>query len=243
MRSDASSEAAEEAVAEVFEGLVAGSRPRTFVIQEVSLELQQADRAVIGGEGGDSLVVELVDSANIAASLGPRLPQCSLTSPPRTPGPSSPTATQSSPATRPPSTLGPTRRPSPDGPARSRPTAPPLSLATPPRPGTSPAGSPPTTSARSSPASETCATSSATPPPPRRQPSTTSSGSRSITFRPGQAKIRAEVTISPEKYVEHAEQCGDTGRVRGGTDPVSPHCSMCYSAEVDLQQTDGPYAL
>jgi hypothetical protein len=31
--------------------------------------------------------------------------------------------------------------------------------------------------------------------------------------------------------------------VRGGIDPVSPHCSMCYSAEVDLQQTDGPYAL
>ncbi len=31
--------------------------------------------------------------------------------------------------------------------------------------------------------------------------------------------------------------------VGGGTDPVSPHCSMCYSAEVDLQQTDGPYVL
>ena len=31
--------------------------------------------------------------------------------------------------------------------------------------------------------------------------------------------------------------------VGGGIDPVSPHCSMCYSAEVDLQQTDGPYAL
>ena len=31
--------------------------------------------------------------------------------------------------------------------------------------------------------------------------------------------------------------------VGGGIDPVSPHCSMCYSAEVDLQQTDGPYVL
>ena len=31
--------------------------------------------------------------------------------------------------------------------------------------------------------------------------------------------------------------------VGGGIDPVSPHCSMSYSAEVDLQQTDGPYAL
>ncbi len=38
-----------------------------------------------------------------------------------------------------------------------------------------------------------------------------------ITFKPGQAKFRAGVTIGPEKYVEHAEQCGDTGRVRGGT--------------------------
>jgi hypothetical protein len=64
-----------------------------------------------------------------------------------------------------------------------------------------------------------------------------------VTFKPGEAKIRAEVTIGPENYVEHAQQCGDTSRVRGGIDPVSPHCSMCYSAEVDLQQTDGPYAL
>ncbi len=37
-----------------------------------------------------------------------------------------------------------------------------------------------------------------------------------VTFKPGQAKIRAEVTIGPENYVEHAQQCGDTGRVRGG---------------------------
>src|SRR6266542_741224 len=33
-----------------------------------------------------------------------------------------------------------------------------------------------------------------------------------VTFKPGEAKIRAEVTIGPENYVEHAEQCGDTGR-------------------------------
>ena len=38
-----------------------------------------------------------------------------------------------------------------------------------------------------------------------------------ITYKPGQAKIRAEVTIGPETYVEHAEQCGDTGRVRGAS--------------------------
>jgi hypothetical protein len=29
----------------------------------------------------------------------------------------------------------------------------------------------------------------------------------------------------------------------GGIDPIPPHCSMCYSAGVDLQQTDRPYAL
>ena len=64
-----------------------------------------------------------------------------------------------------------------------------------------------------------------------------------VTFKPGETKIRAEVTIGPENYVEHAQQCGDTGRVRGGTEPIPPHCSMCYSADVDLRQTDGPYAL
>jgi site-specific DNA recombinase len=38
-----------------------------------------------------------------------------------------------------------------------------------------------------------------------------------VTFKPGEAKIRAEVTIGPENYLEQAAQCGDTGRVRGGT--------------------------
>src|ERR1039457_4974527 len=55
-----------------------------------------------------------------------------------------------------------------------------------------------------------------------------------VTFKPGEAKIRAEVTIGPENYLEHAQQCGDTGRVRGGTDPVSPHCSISYGADIDL---------
>ena len=35
-----------------------------------------------------------------------------------------------------------------------------------------------------------------------------------VIFKPGEAKLRAEVTIGPENYIEHAEQCGDTGRVR-----------------------------
>jgi hypothetical protein len=30
---------------------------------------------------------------------------------------------------------------------------------------------------------------------------------------------------------------------RGGTDPISPHCSISYGADVDLQQTHEPYAL
>jgi site-specific DNA recombinase len=38
-----------------------------------------------------------------------------------------------------------------------------------------------------------------------------------VTVRPGQDKLRAEITISPERFVEHIEQYGDTGRVRGGT--------------------------
>ena len=48
----------EEAVAEDFEGLAAGSRPRALSIQEMILELQQADRAVPGREGRDSPVVQ-----------------------------------------------------------------------------------------------------------------------------------------------------------------------------------------
>ena len=46
-----------------------------------------------------------------------------------------------------------------------------------------------------------------------------------VTFKPGEAKIRAEVTIGPENYVEHAEQCADTGRVRGGPTPY-PHIAL-----------------
>jgi hypothetical protein len=41
-----------------------------------------------------------------------------------------------------------------------------------------------------------------------------------VTFKPGQHELRAEVTISPERFVEQVEQTeqyGDTGRVRGGT--------------------------
>ena len=38
-----------------------------------------------------------------------------------------------------------------------------------------------------------------------------------VTYLPGQDKLRAEVTISPEKFVEHIDQYGVMGSVRGGT--------------------------
>jgi site-specific DNA recombinase len=55
-----------------------------------------------------------------------------------------------------------------------------------------------------------------------------------VTVKPGQDKLQAEVTISPERFVEQTEQYGDMGRVRGGIDPVSPHCSIYSSADIDL---------
>jgi hypothetical protein len=38
-----------------------------------------------------------------------------------------------------------------------------------------------------------------------------------VTLKPGQDRIRAEVTIRPENYVEQTERYGAMGRVRGGT--------------------------
>jgi len=38
-----------------------------------------------------------------------------------------------------------------------------------------------------------------------------------VTYLPGQEKIRADVTISPEKFLERTEQYGAMGSVRGGT--------------------------
>jgi hypothetical protein len=38
-----------------------------------------------------------------------------------------------------------------------------------------------------------------------------------ITYLPGQDKIRAEVTISPEIFAGQADKYGVMGRVRGGT--------------------------
>ena len=55
-----------------------------------------------------------------------------------------------------------------------------------------------------------------------------------VTVKPGQDKLRAEITISPERFAEHIEQYGDASRVRGGTDPIPPYCPIRHSAEIDL---------
>jgi hypothetical protein len=38
-----------------------------------------------------------------------------------------------------------------------------------------------------------------------------------VTYLPGQDKLRADVTISPETFASESEQHGEMGRVRGGT--------------------------
>ena len=38
-----------------------------------------------------------------------------------------------------------------------------------------------------------------------------------VTYLPGQDKLRADVTISPEKFLEHVDEYGVMGSVRGGT--------------------------
>ena len=51
-----------------------------------------------------------------------------------------------------------------------------------------------------------------------------------ITYLPGQEKIRADVTISPEKFLIHTEQYGAMGSVRGGTAPKSQCVLTCEFA-------------
>jgi hypothetical protein len=57
-----------------------------------------------------------------------------------------------------------------------------------------------------------------------------------LTYQPGKRTVHAEL---PMAYDPYWVKVG----VRGGTDPVSPHCSICYGADVDFQQPDGLYAL
>jgi hypothetical protein len=58
-----------------------------------------------------------------------------------------------------------------------------------------------------------------------------------ITYLPGQEKIRADVTIRPEKFLEHTEQYGAMGSVRGPTQPIAPYNAINCSAEVSLRNT------
>ena len=51
-----------------------------------------------------------------------------------------------------------------------------------------------------------------------------------LTYQPGDQVVRADVSPAHHWFLES---------VRGGTDPVSPHCSISYNADIDLPQTDG----
>ena len=46
-----------------------------------------------------------------------------------------------------------------------------------------------------------------------------------VTYLPGQDKLRADVTISPETFAPKSEQYGEMGRVRGATTPKN-HCVL-----------------
>ena len=53
-----------------------------------------------------------------------------------------------------------------------------------------------------------------------------------ITYLPGQDKLRADVTISPETFVQKSEQYGEMARVRGLTRPIASYRAINYSTEV-----------
>jgi hypothetical protein len=53
-----------------------------------------------------------------------------------------------------------------------------------------------------------------------------------LTYQPGQRIVQAQAALSEGRYWAIES-------VRGGTDPVSPHCSISYNADIDLPQTDG----
>ena len=48
-----------------------------------------------------------------------------------------------------------------------------------------------------------------------------------LTYQPSERLVRTEVHISPAQHWQFES-------VRGGTDPVSPHCSISYGAEINL---------
>jgi site-specific DNA recombinase len=55
-----------------------------------------------------------------------------------------------------------------------------------------------------------------------------------VTYLPGQDKLRADVTISPETFAPKSDKYGEMDRVRGPTQPIAPYRAIYYSAEVSL---------
>ena len=55
-----------------------------------------------------------------------------------------------------------------------------------------------------------------------------------VTYLPGEDKLRADVTISPETSAPKSDKYGEMGRVRGPTQPIAPYRAINYSAEVSL---------
>jgi hypothetical protein len=58
-----------------------------------------------------------------------------------------------------------------------------------------------------------------------------------VTYLPGQDKLRAGVTISPEKFLEHVDEYGVMGSVRG---PSASESQYVLSGELALPGRTGP---
>jgi hypothetical protein len=61
-----------------------------------------------------------------------------------------------------------------------------------------------------------------------------------VTYLPGQDKIRADVTISPDIFAGQAGKYGVIGRVRGPTQPIAPYRPIRHSAELKIRDDDSP---
>jgi hypothetical protein len=56
-----------------------------------------------------------------------------------------------------------------------------------------------------------------------------------LAYQPGTHTVRAEAQLSRDSP-------GAKVGVRGGIDPIPPHCSISYGADIDLQHPGGPRA-
>ena len=57
-----------------------------------------------------------------------------------------------------------------------------------------------------------------------------------VTYLPGQDKLRADVTISPETFAPKSDKYGEMGRVRGPTQPIAPYRPIHHSAELSIRE-------